>query len=85
MCLCREYTFRYGKIHKTQEVILDLTDNLPIIPDEGFTVPAQAMPDKYKTEPSDFVEAYRAYYNGEKRHIFHWKNRPCPDWVVMDK
>jgi hypothetical protein len=76
--LCREYTYRYGKSHKTQQVLNWCVDNKPNIQDIGLTTPALAMPDQYKT--SCPVESYRNYYINEKNHIAEWKNRDIPYW-----
>lgn len=63
--LCIEYTRRFGKRHKSQDVIdwcwehrfeLDLQGDL--------TPPPQCMPSKYKC--IDWVRAYRAYWEAEK-------------------
>lgn len=82
--LCKEYTYRYGKVHKCQEYIQDLYKNKPPLPRLGFTTPAQAMPVEYKCQ--DPVEAYRAYYFFEKHPILSWKgkvaSRDPPDWIV---
>lgn len=78
--LCKEYTYRYGKIHKCEEYIEELGKNFPPIPEKGFTPPAQAMPDMYKGE--DAVESYRAYYYFEKNNILNWKKRPIPEWIT---
>jgi len=80
MELCAEYTFRYGKRHKSQQVIEWCIDNRPNIPEEGFTVPAKAMPDQYKVE--DVVQSYRNYYLGEKKSFCNWKNRNTPSWFL---
>ena len=77
--LSKEYTYRYGKIHKCESYIYELEKNLPSIADKGFTPPAQAMPDTYKDE--DAVEAYRQYYIFEKFKLFAWKNREEPQWL----
>ena len=79
IALCKEYTHRYKKIHSCQALIEELSKNLPVIDDKGFTPPAQAMPDVYKGK--DAVEAYRQYYFFEKNHILTWKNREEPSWV----
>jgi hypothetical protein len=81
--LCKEYTYRYGKIHKCQSYIEELGKNIPPIPDIGFTTPAQAMPDIYKS--NDPVESYRAYYFFEKSNIHSWKKRNVPDWIIETK
>ncbi len=80
IAVCKEYTFRYGKIHKGQGIAEELFKNLPDIPDIGFTELPQAMPDIYKDK--DTVEAYRAYYIFGKSHIHSWKNRPMPPFIA---
>jgi hypothetical protein len=77
--LCKEYTYRYGKIHKRQDTMVFLLDNWPKhLPHDGFTQPKQAMPKECKKE--DSVEAYREYYRQEKRHLASWKKRIVPFW-----
>lgn len=78
--LCKEYTYRYGKIHKSQILIEEMEEHMPNIPDKGFTPPAQAMPNDYKEE--DAVEAYRSYYYFEKYNIHSWKKRQIPEWIT---
>lgn len=46
----------------------------------GMTPFVQAMPDQYKCQ--DPVEAYRAYYIGEKSGFAKWTNRNPPCWWV---
>jgi hypothetical protein len=77
--LCKEYTYRYEKRHKSQDVIEWCITNKSQISDKGFTKPALAMPDEYKV--SDAVESYRNYYKGEKHQIFAWKKRDIPLWL----
>jgi hypothetical protein len=49
------------------------------MPEIGLTPFAQAMPLEYKR--SCAVEAYRAYYMGDKAEIAAWDwGRPTPDW-----
>ena len=83
--LCAEYTFRYGKVHKTQQIgLVDwLCSNVPRnISTKPFELPYPAMPDKYIT--SDTVESYRNYYIGDKRHLASWdgkiNSRNVPPW-----
>jgi len=76
--LCKEYTYRYGKRHKSQDVIEWCLINKPNIPDIGFTEPAKAMPDEYKVK--SVVESYRNYYMGAKSGFAVWKNREKPEW-----
>jgi hypothetical protein len=76
--LCKEYTYRYGKRHKSQDVIEWCLDKKPNIVDKGFTEPPKAMPDEYKVE--SVVESYRNYYKGAKSGFAVWKSREVPDW-----
>ena len=76
--LGKEYTHRYGKRHKSIEVILWCILNRPNIPDIGFTQPAMAMPDEFKVD--SVVESYRNYYMGAKSDLASWKNREKPFW-----
>jgi hypothetical protein len=77
LSLCREYEYRYEKTHKSKQVIEWCIENEPSIEDIGFTTPALAMPEQYKT--SDVVFSYRLYYNNEKGFAT-WKNRDTPSW-----
>jgi hypothetical protein len=77
--LCKEYTYRYGKVHKSQQVIEWASYNIPNLPNVNLTRFVQAMPDVYKN--INAIKAYRNYYLGEKRHIFLWKKRKKPCWV----
>lgn len=81
--LCKEYTYRYGKIHKCQAYIEELEKNIPNIPEKGFTKPAQAMPDMYKS--NDSVESYRSYYFFDKINLHSWKKREVPEWINETK
>ena len=78
--LCREYTYRYGKIHKTQGV-LDILE-YPPMPIIGFTTPPQCVPEKYKLMKNEFIKAYRNYYIYEKGTIAKWTKRNSPSWFI---
>lgn len=77
--LCTEYNLRYGKTHKTREVILWCCDNHPILPDIRGSYPPMAMPDHCK-KGNNVVMSYRNYYMTEKRNICKWKNKKEPYW-----
>ena len=81
VALCDEYTVRYGKEHKSRAVINWCDENRPELPEIGLTSFAQAMPDEYKND--DVVEAYRAYYLGDKKEIAEWKNNNVPHWYYQ--
>jgi hypothetical protein len=55
--LCKEYSYRYGKRHKSQDIIEWCMINKPKILDLGFTEPPKAMPDEFKVR--DVIESYR--------------------------
>ena len=77
--LGEEYTHRYGKKHKSVEVIEWCLVNRPNIHDVDFTSPPLAMGDEYKIG-NDVIESYRNYYKGAKSKIVSWKNREKPFW-----
>ena len=77
--LCKEYTRRYGRVHKTQAVIEWCMANLPEITSNGLTPFAQAMPEEYKGKNA--VKAYRNYYIGEKKGFAKYTNRSVPSWL----
>ena len=80
LALCDEYTHRYGKRHKSLEVIMWCILNRPNIPDKGFTEPAKAMPEEYKVK--SVVQSYRNYYCGAKVGFATWKKREIPKWFL---
>jgi hypothetical protein len=79
--LCEEYTYRYGKRHKSQDIIEWCLMNTPNIPTNGDVTPfALAMPDECKVGTA--IDSYRAYYMVEKRNLASWKNRQTPEWYL---
>jgi hypothetical protein len=79
--LCDEYTYRYGKKHKTDFLLRDVLQNSPIsISTSEFTQPAQAMPEKYRS--ADSIQAYRQYYIHEKHSFAKWSKRATPEWFI---
>ncbi len=77
--LCKEYTLRYGKIHKTQSILEMLVGNIPNFKYVCFTPFALAMPEDCWKE--DAVLAYRKYYMVHKRGICTWKTKK-PIWFI---
>lgn len=79
--LCIEYTYRYGKIHKVQQI--GLLQNLSRLPNgiglDKFTEPTPAMPDDCKIA-DDSIASYRKYYQLHKAHIAKWTDRKIPNW-----
>ena len=82
--LLREFRYRRGKEHKSGG-IRDLLAETPPLPALGLTTFAQAMPDEYKHE--DAVQAYRAYYKGDKAPFakWEWPTAQTPWWWDSQK
>ena len=79
--LCEEYTYRYGKRHKSQDIIEWCMVHQPKIRSNGrITTFALAMPDECKI--GNPVDSYRQYYMTEKRGFATWKNREIPNWFI---
>ena len=77
LAICSEYTYRYGKIHKCQEVIWLLEDPYEIELPAGSTPFVKCMPPTYKQ--FDVVESYRRYYES-KASFAAWTIREKPYW-----
>jgi hypothetical protein len=83
--IAREFTRRYGKVHKTQSILEWLKANEPQIKNSIFTEPPQCMPDLYKMQ--DTIGAYRNFYIEEKVKLkkLSWKKlNNIPDWIKFD-
>ena len=80
--LNKECQFRYShnKTHISLSKVLDWP--YPNLPDIPFSEPPKCVHDDWKQVP-DVVDAYRAYYNRDKKDIATWKKRTPPDWFVM--
>jgi len=75
-----EYAHRYGREHASTQIWHWATRRaVPIdLPAFGLTPHVQCMPEQYRR--TDVVEAYRAYYRGEKQHLAKWARRGEPPW-----
>jgi hypothetical protein len=81
LALCIEYTFRYGRRHKCQDMIEWFQrKRQPHGLHEGDLTPFyQAVPDECKHQ--DPVIAYKQLYvSDHKRHLAKWKKRSQPNW-----
>lgn len=82
LALCAEYTGRYGRIHKSQAVIVWADEHKMCIP-AGLQTPfAQALPEEHKGPCA--VAAYRSYYHAAKAHIATWKRNKPQWWSYKD-
>ena len=94
LACCKEYTYRYGKVHKCEEsgLVKALFHNTPKnIPHGNFTGPTPAMPDECKVA-GDALQSYHNYYVMNKQHLWSWKgkinSRNRPKWfneMMMQK
>jgi len=80
--LCDEYSYRYGKIHLTDQKLRHVLSHTPKnIRVKPFTQPTPAMPDEVKV-PGDSIKSYRNYYINNKPHLAAWKKRQQPEWYA---
>ena len=85
---CKEYSYRYGKIHKVESsgLMQTLKNIFPTnITDKPFTEPTPAMPDECKV-PGNSIQSYHNYYVMNKSHLWSWKgkinSRTKPNWFI---
>ena len=71
-----EYTFRYGKQHKSWLLMSNIPRTLLALPDKALTPFVNCTP--YKDIP--IIKAYRHYYNTDKAYFAKWKNGNVPEW-----
>jgi predicted NodU family carbamoyl transferase len=83
--LLKEYTYRYGKHHKCEQIARYLGYPPTNISMSAFTEPTPAMPDEVKISHSS-IASYRNYYNRNKQHLASWKgkvnSRSVPEWFT---
>ena len=80
VALLHEYTYRYGKIHKCEDMVVALMQPPKNIPVGNLTPVTPAMPDEYKVT-GDSVASYRNYYRVAKARMHKWTNRETPEWI----
>jgi len=80
--LCAEYTRRYKKLHKSEDVLLWCAENIPATVPTGLMTPFVVAIKDQKYHRSTAVESYRAYYLGEKIRFARWKYCSPPKWWV---
>lgn len=85
--LGQEYTFRFGKVHKTISDHLKTLSELPF----SWQLPVGrrkdfvlAMPDDCKIE-DDPVASYRKYYIEHKSNLLNYTKREKPEWIQRNE
>jgi hypothetical protein len=77
LSLCMEYTRRYGRTHKCEEVIRTLGNKIEdVLPRGCGTEFVQCMPEQFRGQ--DPVTAYRKYYHSKP--FTEWKHSDPPAW-----
>jgi hypothetical protein len=94
--LCAEYTDRYNRIHKTQQHLEWLVNNIPKTP--SYTDKIDYKTKRFFGKPfvkgmtpiplcmpeiyftNCAVESYRKYYIGDKKGFAKWKHNYKPPW-----
>jgi hypothetical protein len=86
VALCEEYTYRYGKIHKSDAQLRKILETPPTgIPERGLTPFKLAMKEFPECiVKDDPVESYRRFYmSKQERFKMVWSKRERPDWFVV--
>lgn len=80
LSLGKEYTHRYSKVHKSEDVLRSLVapKSLPKLGLSPFEICTKDKPSK------DPVECYRHYYIQEKARFATWKKRETPTWFLCE-
>ena len=81
VALFTEYTYRYGKKHKSSLLYGYLAlwpQNIKI---GDFTEPPSCMDEQYIISDNP-VDNYRMYYTYGKSHIHKWTKRNPPEWII---
>ena len=84
VALCDEYTYRYGKTHKTDRVLRDILSIMPVnMPQKNklteFKLAMKSNPECIAL--GDPVKAYQAFYQTKQdRFKMVWTKRDVPSW-----
>jgi hypothetical protein len=78
--LMDEYTYRYGKVHKSSEIAYYIQSPPYNLRDWDMTKMPCAM-DKEYIISDDSVTNYRNYYKIGKQRLHTWTKRNPPDWI----
>ena len=83
LSMCEEYTRRYGRRHRSEDVLLwcaeNVPEDVPVGPLTPFVV-AIKNPAYHIGDPVDPVLSYREYYLRDKVRFARWRYCDPPDW-----
>ena len=82
--LCDEYTYRYGKVHKTDQILRKELFYAPAnIPNGELTKFPLAMKANPECMFDDPVKSYKAFYKTkQERFKMAWSKRATPLWFI---
>ena len=82
IALCEEYTYRYGKVHKSQEQLAEVLKVAPKnIRGYEMTPFKLAMGSNPECMLDSVIDSYKAYYRSKaKNFVMKWTKRPTPTW-----
>jgi hypothetical protein len=84
--LCREYTYRYGKVHMTDTLLRTALGKLPKNIKDGYKYTLTPFPLAMKANPECIfpenpVKSYRMFYETkQERFSMVWTKRKIPEW-----
>jgi len=78
-----EYHYRYGKLHKSVEQVVNKLPDPKNLPRVGFTKFGIAMPEELRDYDNP-IQSYRDYYHLDKATFAVWSHREKPDWWNED-
>ena len=88
VALCEEYTYRYGKVHMSEQKFRARLCVPPVNIPHGTVTEFKLA---FKDYPECIVEgdpiaSYRNFYmTKQQRFKMTWKNRPTPNWFLTEK
>lgn len=81
--LCEEYTYRFGKVHKTDSDLRKVLNELkPQLSSKKLEFAVAMDQYAYCIVPGDPVQSYRNYYVDQKLRFTSYTKRPVPEWLV---
>ena len=85
VALCKEYTYRYGKIHSTEIKLIDILSQPPnniikVNSTSYFEQPPSCMDEQYIFSDNSITN-YRIYYARAKKNMHKWTKREIPEFI----
>jgi hypothetical protein len=81
--MCQEYSLRYHREHKAENIIYSALAKSYLIPEKGLLVPPKAMPEEVKIGQNsweDVIASYRNFYHIHKIRFAKWNYSEKPQW-----